>query len=256
MLELANPLREIWAKGETAVNGWISMPGILSAETMARAGWDSLTVDLQHGTCAYSDLLAILPVIQQTKTVPLVRVPWNDPAHVMRALDASALGIICPMIETPDDARRFVSYCLYPPKGMRSFGPIRARLTFGDDYAKNANDLVTPIVMIETRQALDNLQEILSIDGVSGIYIGPSDLSSALGYPPGLDRREPEMVDVIAGILRQAQDSNVPACIHCGSVKYATEMRELGFSMVTVGSDARFVETGCAQTLKALAGQP
>ncbi len=252
MPALTNPLKEIWAKGETAINGWIAMPGILSAETMARAGWDCLTVDLQHGTCDYSDLLAILPVIQQTKTVPLVRVPWNDPADVMRALDAGVLGVICPMIETPDDARRFVSYCLYPPRGQRSFGPVRARLTFGDGYAANANDLVVPIVMIETRQALENLDEILSIDGVGGIYIGPSDLSSALGFAPGLDRREPEMVKVIADILRQAKAHNIAACIHCGSVKYAAEMRDLGFSMVTVGSDARFVETGCSQVLKAL----
>ena len=255
MPKLTNPLKEIWARGDAAINGWIAMPGILPAEIMARAGWDCLTIDLQHGTCDYSDLLAILPVIQQTKTVPLVRVPWNDPADVMRALDAGALGVICPMIETPDDAARFVSYCLYPPLGLRSFGPVRARLTFGDDYAADANDLVLPIVMIETKQALDNLSEILSIDGIGGIYIGPSDLSSALGFAPGLDRREPEMVKVIADILRHAQSHNIPACIHCGSVKYAAEMRELGFSMVTVGSDARFVETGCSQVLKALAGQ-
>lgn len=250
MTGFSNPLRRIWAQGGSAVNGWLAIPSIISVEIMARAGWDSLTIDLQHGTASYDSLLAMLPVIHQTNTVPLVRVPWNDPADVMRALDAGALGIICPMIDTADDAARFVSYCRYPPEGTRSFGPIRARLAWGDDYGAQANNEILPLAMIETKQAIDNLQEILKVDGLGGIYIGPADLSSALGHTPGFDREEPELLEVIGHILSSAREQNIPACIHCGSPEYAARMIKQGFSMVTIGSDARLLEAGCKSMLE------
>lgn len=251
MTEFENPLRRLWATGRAAVNGWLAIPSILSAEALSRSGWDSVTVDLQHGTADPAWMLAMLPVIQSSGAVPLVRVPWNDPGDVMRALDAGALGVICPMIETAAEARRFVSACLYPPRGARSFGPIRARLAWGDGYAAAANDVVLPIAMIETRAALDNLDEILAVEGLGAVYIGPSDLSSALGFAPGFDRREPEMMAAIGRVLERARARGVPACIHCGEPAYAAEMVARGFSLVTIGSDARFVEAGSKATVAA-----
>jgi 4-hydroxy-2-oxoheptanedioate aldolase len=248
---LANPLRALWAEGRTAANGWLAVPSVLSAEAMARAGWDSLTIDLQHGMADYAAMTAMLATIGQTPTTPLVRVPWNDPAAIMRALDAGALGVICPMIETVEDAERFVSACLYPPAGGRSFGPVRARLAYGDGYGAAANGLVLPIAMIETRSALDNLDRIAAVPGLAGLYIGPADLSSALGHPPGFDRREPEMLAVIHRIREAAKAHGLAACIHCGAPAYAAEMAEAGFDLVTMGSDSRFIEAGAAATLTA-----
>ena len=246
MSEFVNPLRALWKKNQCAVNGWIAMPGIISAEAMGKAGWDSLTVDMQHGTADYCDLLSILPVIERWGVVPLVRVPWPEPAWVMRALDAGSLGVIAPMIEGPEDAANFVAMCRYPPDGARSFGPIRARIAHGDDYAKSANREILPIAMIETRSALDQLDDILAVPGLGAIYIGPADLSLSLGFPPGFDREEPEMLEVIERILGSCRKAGVPACIHCGSPTYARRMAEKGFSLTTISSDARFVEQGAA----------
>lgn len=249
MTKFQNPLKRIFAEGGTAANGWLAVPSILSAEVMARAGWDSITIDMQHGTADYADLLSMLPVIQQVGAAPMTRVAWNDPVQIMRALDGGVLGIICPMIETVDDAARFVSYCLYPPEGSRSFGPIRARLAWGDDYGAAANDEVLPIAMIETKQALDNLEKILDVDGLGGVYIGPADLSSALGFPPGFDRSEPELVAIIDHILNSAKARDIPAGIHCLAPEYAAGMAKKGFNLVTIGSDARLMEAGAKLAL-------
>jgi 4-hydroxy-2-oxoheptanedioate aldolase len=248
---MTNPLRTLWQEGRCAVNGWLAVPSVLSAEVMARAGWDSLTIDLQHGMADYEAMTTMLAVIGQTETVPLVRVPWNDPTYIMRALDAGALGIICPMIETVADAQAFVDACLYPPAGSRSFGPIRARLVHGDGYGAAANGLVLPIAMIETRAAVENLDAIAAVEGLAGLYIGPADLSSALGHGPGFDRREPAILEVIHRIREAARTNGLAACLHCAAPSYAAEMAATGFDLVTIGSDARFIEAGAASALDA-----
>ncbi len=248
-----NPLKRIWKEGRTAANGWLAIPSVISVEAMAHAGFDSLTVDLQHGTADYADMLGMLPIVQASGAAPLVRVPWNDPAQVMRALDAGALGIICPMIEDVDDAARFVSYCLYPPAGMRSSGPIRARIAWGDDYGEVANSQILPIAMIETRTAFEGLDAILEVEGLGGIYIGPSDLSAALGHKPGFDHRGAEMLGAIEHILDSARARGVPACIHCQSPDYAAEMGRKGFSLVTLASDTRYLQTGAKEALERFA---
>ncbi len=250
MSDFENPLKRVWADGRTAVNGWLAIPSVLSVEAMAAAGWDSLTIDLQHGTADYADLLAMLPIVQRRGIAPLVRAPWNDPAAIMRSLDAGALGIVCPMIQTVDDAARFVSDCLYPPKGARSFGPIRARIAWGDGYAAKANDEILPLAMIETKSALESLDAILEVEGLAGVYIGPSDLGSALGFGPSFDRQEPEMLEVIEHIRATARAKGLAACLHCGAPDYAARAAAQGFSLVTISSDARFVEFGAKAALE------
>ena len=242
-------IRRLWAEDKCAVNGWLAVPATLSVEAMARAGWDSLTVDLQHGTADYAAMLSMLPVIEQAGVTPMVRVPWNEPSSIMRALDAGVMGVICPMIETVEDARAFVRACLYPPRGLRSFGPVRARLVHGDGYAAAANDTILPIAMIETRGAIDNLDEIAAVEGLAALYIGPSDLASALGFKPSFDRTEPELLAVIERIRDAAHRNGLAAAIHCGSPTYAADMAKRGFRLVTVGSDARFIEAGARQAV-------
>ncbi|MCB0293778.1 MAG: 2,4-dihydroxyhept-2-ene-1,7-dioic acid aldolase, partial [Calditrichaeota bacterium] len=122
-----NTLKEIWARGEAVINGWCSIPSSFSAEIMAHQGFDSITIDTQHGLVEYQTAVTMLQAISTTPVIPLIRVPWNEPGRLMKMLDAGAYGVICPMINTPEDAEALVGACKYPPRGYRSFGPIRAK---------------------------------------------------------------------------------------------------------------------------------
>ena len=177
-----NGVREAWQEGRAVINSWLGIPSSFSAEVMASMGWDSLVVDMQHGMIDYQMMVTMLQGISTTNVTPLVRVPWNDPAHIQKALDAGAYGIVCPMINNRAEAEKFVGSCRYAPLGYRSSGPIRASLYGGADYHAKANDIVVAFGMIETQEALDNLDAILSTPGLDAIYVGPSDLSISLGY--------------------------------------------------------------------------
>ena len=137
-----NKLRTMWAQGQAAVNGWLAIPNSFAAEVMAHQGWDTLTIDMQHGLIDDGALVSMLQAIQATPTMPVVRVPWLEPGIVMKSLDAGAYGVICPMVNTREDAQRLVAYTHYAPRGTRSFGPIRATLYGGADYAQKANDTI------------------------------------------------------------------------------------------------------------------
>lgn len=246
-----NRLQEIWAAGRPAVNGWLTLPDMLSAEVMARSGFDSVTVDMQHGTADYPDMLRMVGAIAAGGAVPLVRVPWNEPGPVMRALDAGALGIICPMIESAEQCAAFVRNCLYAPRGGRSIGIFRAKLLWGEGYAAAANDIVLPLAMIETAKGLDNLEAIVATPGLAGIYIGPSDLSTSMGFGPGLDRTEPEVLDAIARIVAAAGARGLPTGIQCGAAAYAAGMAKQGMRLLTIGTDAVFIDQGARAAVRA-----
>ncbi len=249
-----NRLRTLWAEGRAAVNGWLAIPSGFSAEAMAHQGWDSLTIDLQHGVVDYQTAVTMLTAISTTSTVPLIRVPWLEPGILMKSLDAGAYGVICPMVNTRDDAARLVAYTNYAPRGTRSFGPIRALLYAGVDYPQHADRTIVRFAMIETAQALDNLDAILSVEGLDAIYIGPSDLSLALGCKPAFDDVDPPVAAAIEHILERAKAHGVVAGIHNGSPEAARARIARGFRFVTVGSDARLMAAGAQQVLAAVRG--
>jgi 4-hydroxy-2-oxoheptanedioate aldolase len=249
-----NAIRRLWSDGGAAINGWLAIPTSFSAETMAHQGWDSLTIDMQHGVVDYQAALAMLTAISTTETVPLVRVPWLDPGIIMKMLDAGAYGVICPMINSAEEARRLVAACRYPPDGQRSFGPIRALLYAGADYATHANDTVLSLAMIETRDGLDNLEEIAAVEGLDGFYVGPSDLSLALGCTPKLDQDEAPVIEAIDRIVRVAKENGKIAGIHNMTPEYALKMIDKGYSFVTIGSDARLMVTGTQDVLGKMRG--
>ena len=239
-----NGVREAWQQGRAVINSWCGIPSSFSAEVMAHAGWDSLVVDMQHGMIDYQMMVTMLQGISTTDTTPLVRVPWNDPAHIQKALDAGAYGIVCPMINNRGEAQKFVGSMRYAPVGYRSSGPIRASLYGGADYHAKANDIVVAFGMIETQEALDNLDEILSVKGLDAIYIGPSDLSISLGHPPGGDKPDEWMITALKKVLDGCKRHKVQPGIHCGAPAYAKKMIGMGFTFVTVGGDTRFVTMG------------
>ena len=315
-----NRLRTLWKSGGAAVNGWLAIPNGFSAETMAHQGWDSLTIDLQHGVIDYQGMIPMLQAISTTDTVPVVRVPWLEPSALMKALDAGAYAVICPMISTREDAQRLVAYTNYAPRGTRSFGPVRANLYGGPDYAQHADDTIVRFAMIETAQALDagaygvicpminsredaqklvawthyaprgtrsfgpvrallyggadypqhandtivtfamietaaaldHLDDILSVEGLDAIYIGPSDLSLALGCKPTFDDLDPLAAQAVDHILARAKAHGVVAGIHNGGPEAALARIAKGFQFTTVSSDARLMAAGAQQVMAAM----
>ena len=247
-----NRLRRLWKADQAAVNGWLAIPNSFSAEVMAHQGWDTLTIDMQHGLIDDAAMVTMLQAISTTETVPIVRVPWLEPAGIMKALDAGAYGVICPMVSTRDDAARLVAYTRYAPQGTRSFGPVRALLYGGADYAQHANDTVVAFAMIETAQALDKLDDILSVEGLEAIYIGPSDLSLSMGCKPVFDDVDPPVAQAIAHIAERCRAHGVQCGVHNGLPSVALARRALGFRFLTVSSDARLIAAGAQQVLGAM----
>jgi 4-hydroxy-2-oxoheptanedioate aldolase len=247
-----NTLKTIWARGEAVVNGWLSIPSAFSAEVMAHQGFDSITVDMQHGVVDYQVAVTMLQALSTTPVMPLARVPWNDPARLMKILDAGAYGVICPMINTREEAEALVQACKYPPRGYRSWGPVRASIYAGGDYGDHANDDIVVMPMIETALALKNLDDILSVPGIDAVYVGPSDLSLALGCKPRLDQTDPPVVEAQRKILQACKRHGVVAGIHNATATYSLQMIAEGYQFVTLASDGRFLALKAAEEVAAV----
>ena len=250
-----NKLKQMFKENKPIINGWLQIPNAYSAEVMAHQGWDSCTIDMQHGVIDYPNALNMLQALSTTNVTPLARVNWNEPGQIMKILDAGCYGVICPMVSNRKEAENFVRACLYPPKGLRSFGPVRGLLYGGIDYAKNADNEILKLAMIETKEALGKLDEILDTPNLDGIYIGPADLSLAIGEEPGFDKDEDSNVYIqIMKILKAAKKRNLLAGIHNGSTEYAQKMISKGFNLVTVGSDQRFMSAGARTAVQKIKG--
>ena len=212
------------------------MPGAMSAEALGKAGFDWVLIDMQHGCMDYETALSMIRAIDLSSAAPIVRVPWNDPGIIGRVLDAGALGVVIPMIQSAADARRAVDACLYPPAGSRSFGPVRVGLRDGPGYFATANARVAVIPMIETAQALEEVEAIAATPGVDALFVGPFDLSIALGLPPGDNDGEPVFDAAIARITAAAKASGVATAV-LSNAKVAPLRLKKGFQMVSVVTD-------------------
>jgi len=232
-----NRVKKLWREGKPAVGGWLSLPHCVVAETMAHTGLDWLCVDMQHGCIDYSDAVPMLTAISTTNVTPFVRVPWNEPAMIMKVLDAGAYGVIVPMVSNRKEAEQAVAACRYPPVGMRSNGPNRVLLYAGSDYQKHANDEVACVVMIETPEGIEKMEEIVTTPGLDAAYIGPTDLALALGLPPVMDNDEPKHVATVNRILDACKRAGIVAGIHTNSSKYSQRYIDQGFRMVMMVPD-------------------
>ena len=245
-----NKLKKIFKQGGSAINGWLQIPNSFTAELMANQNWDSLTLDMQHGVIDYSHAISMLQAISTTEVVPMARVNWNEPGQIMKILDAGAYGIICPMVSNRKEAENFVQACMYPPRGYRSYGPIRGLVYGGPDYADEANNEILKFAMIETKESLANLDEIMQTPGLDGIYIGPADLSLAIGEKPSFDKPEGDPVyEVIMKILEHAKKNKIVAGIQNAQPEYADKMIKKGFQLVTIGTDQRFMTAAAKSAL-------
>ncbi|MPZ99427.1 MAG: 2,4-dihydroxyhept-2-ene-1,7-dioic acid aldolase [Dehalococcoidia bacterium] len=243
-----------WRNGGQTVGAWLSINSSFTAEAMAHSGFDWLCIDMQHGVIDYSDAMPMLQAISTTDTVPFVRVPWNDPAIIMRVLDAGAYGVVVPLVNNREEAERAVWAVRYPPAGGRSSGPARAAMYGGSDYQTHANDEMACIVMIETAEAIEKLDEILAVPGVDAAYIGPSDLAYAIGLPPTGDNNEPKHVETVDRIFEACKRHGVAPGIHTGSVEYTSRYLKQGFQMVTLSADVGFMRRQVNSDLAAARG--
>ena len=233
---MASSLKALWRKGGVAHGSWLTIPSSFSAEVVARVGFDYVCIDLQHGLASYENAVHMLQALNLGGAAPVVRVPWNEQGIIGRMLDAGAMSIVVPMVNSAAEARAAVAACRYAPVGTRSFGPIRAFMQEGPRYFAEANAEVACIPMIETAEALERLDAILDVPGIDAVYVGPSDLSITLGLPPGNNDERPEFTKALERVVAACRARGIVSGIHA-SAALAARRREQGFRMITVSSD-------------------
>lgn len=244
-----SPIRERCRSGHAAYTGWLSMPDPWSAEVMARAGFDALVVDLQHGLGDMGGLLGMLQAIGGAGVPALVRTAWNEPSGLMRALDTGAHGVICPMVNTAEECEAFVAACRYPPRGIRSFGPTRSLVSIGPDYLARAGAFSLTFAQIETAAGLDNVEAIARVEGLDGLYVGPYDLSLDLGLaePGNLD--DPRLLEACGRVLEIADRHQLIPGIYTNSAEAGVRMATLGFRLVNIATDSTLLQCGAVSSL-------
>jgi len=225
-----------WKAGDVTFGAWCMMPGALGVEVVGGQGFDWVAIDMQHGCMGYEGALEMIRAADAAGVSPVVRVTVNEPDLIGRALDAGAMGIVVPMVESAEDARRAVDACLYPPLGRRSFGPVRVGLRDGPEYSRTANGRIAVIPMIETADALAAVDEIAATPWVSALLVGPFDLSLALGLPPGDNDGTPAFDDALQRVLAACKRSGLAAAV-LASPRVAPLRAEQGFQMISVTTD-------------------
>lgn len=239
--------------GETAVNAWVSSGSGFAAEVLSYAGFDSVTIDAQHGMFGRESVVAMLQAVSAGPATPLVRPSSTNAAEIGWLLDAGAYGIIAPSIDTPELARELVAACLYPPRGRRSFGASRGLLYGGPDYAVEMAGVIMPWAMIESRSAVEGLEEIASTPGLYGVYLGPNDLALDLGVAPG-GRINGKRADIAHRIVEVAARYGVRTGLFCADGAEAAEWAAAGFDLVTPGNDMSYLRSAAAERIGAVRG--
>jgi 4-hydroxy-2-oxoheptanedioate aldolase len=229
-----NPWLDAIRAGDVALGGWISNPSTINAEVLGSAGFHYVVIDAQHGAIDYASMLPLLQVLSIGDSTPIVRVPSCDSGHIGKALDAGARAVIVPMVNDRVTCEIAMSYTKYAPDGVRSYGPTRAVLVEGANYFEQAPDQVSLIPMIETVEAMRNIDEILSVPGVEAIYVGPNDLSISLGLPP--DNNDPRLDEAMVEIVAGCRRNGVVPGVHA-SAELCDKRVTQGFGMVTVSAD-------------------
>lgn len=232
----AVPLPQRWRNGATTLGAWLYLREPLLAEAAGQTGYDYVCIDMQHGLASYADAAAMLQGLGRSTAAPLVRVPWNEPGIIGRVLDAGALGVIIPMVNSAEEAARAVAACRYAPAGARSFGPLTAMIRHGFRYPEIANEQVACIPMIETLEAVERIDEILAVPGIDAVYVGPSDLSMTMGLPPLADHDDARFRQALATIVDACARHGIVAGVHA-SPALAKARAKQGFRMITVGYD-------------------
>ena len=247
-----NTAKRLLKEGKPAVGVWLSIPSLVSAEAMASLGWDWLTLDVEHGCMDLETQQTMFLAIASQGCVPLARIPDNDPVIIKRTLDAGAMGVVVPMVCSAEEARAAVAACKYPPEGIRSAGGGRWRYAYGADFIQRANDEILCIVMIEHQTAVERAEEILSVPGVDGCFIGPNDLSWSMGLRGRRDERHAEALLKVRDAGRKV---GTPVGLHCQSPDEVVQRIEQGFQFLACQNDTAFMMSGASAALKRIRGE-
>jgi 4-hydroxy-2-oxoheptanedioate aldolase len=246
------------AAGETVYTGWCALPAPIVAETIAREGFNTVTIDQQHGLWGTDGTVTAIGAIRSAGAAPIVRVPLGAFAVASRALAFGAEGIIAPMINTVADAKAFVSATKYPPLGERSWGPTRATILAGitdmKSYLREANENTVTLAMIETKTAMSNLDAIAAVPGIDVLFVGPSDLSIGLSDGTELDPHSRTVDDAVDKIVAACKKAGKIAGLYCANAERAVACAKRGVRFMAVGSDLGFLRAGTAAQVKTLKG--
>lgn len=234
-----NPVKSLLKSGQPAIGSWLSLCSPVAAETMAAIGWDWLVVDAQHSPVGFETMVNCFRAIQLGGAVPMARVPWNDTIWIQRTLDAGALGLVVPMVNSAAEAEQVVQNFKYGPIGIRSSGGSRVAQYVDRPYIPFAQEQLACIVMIETITAAERAEEIMAVEGVDGCFIGPNDLALSMGMDPA--KAETELEDVIQGILAACKKVGKAAGKHCYDADEISERIAQGFQFLALASDSRFM---------------
>ena len=246
-----NKIKEMWRAGKPVATGWCSTPDTFTAEVMARGGFDVLILDMQHGMGIGPDRAATwLQVVGQNPDVtPFVRVPWNEPSFIQWVLDAGAMGVIIPMVNSVEDAKKAIGACRYPPIGYRSNGANRARYVNGADYFDRANDEVICLAMMETVEGIESIDEIAKLPGLDGYYIGPTDLAISMGLKPAFDVKDDRHIAAVQKVVDVAKANGQSAGIHVASVEEGIRRWKQGFNLMPICTDIWLLAAGISRNL-------
>lgn len=234
-------IRAFWNGGGVAIGGWLNVPNPFVTEVMAAAGWDTLTIDLQHGLIDYDTAVGMLQAMRGTGVVPFARLAWMEPGIIMKMLDAGCMGLIAPMISSGADAEAFVAACRYPPRGYRSIGPTRASLIYGADYIQQADARVTCIALIETAEAIENIEEIARTPGLDALLIGPSDLSRSLVGASSPQFTDPTVSAAIDKVIDAAKRTGRVTGVYALEEADTLAMARKGVQWLPMTADSRIL---------------
>jgi 4-hydroxy-2-oxoheptanedioate aldolase len=243
------------ASGSCPVQAYVSSASLLITEIVAQAGYDSVAIDLQHGESEYHLAFAQLGALRAHGVTPMVRVPWNDPATIMKVLDAGALGVICPLINSRAEAERFVGACRYPPDGYRSVGQLRSAPGLTDGTVGDANAVIQTIAQIETMAAIERIEDIVTTPGLNALFPGPTDLSVSAGGAVGkVDYDDPEAVARLRYIIAAAHSAGVHVGLPAIKPEWIAVLLSIGTDWIQIGIDFMWVQAAAAATLSAARG--
>jgi 4-hydroxy-2-oxoheptanedioate aldolase len=241
-----NRVKELWREDKAAVGTWLALGSPIVAEIISTMGFDFAVIDTEHAPIDIGTTQTIIQAMSASNTVPIVRVPWNDPALIKRALDAGAYGLVIPMVNNKEEAIKAVQASRYPPIGLRSYGGPRARLYGGDDYFEHSNEEIALVVQIEHIDAVNNIDEILTVDSIDAFFIGPNDLAASMNIKLGLDNPDPRHVEAIRKVVAAGKKHGVPGGILVGNPEATNQRIAQGFKLVAVSSDEGFLRSAAS----------
>lgn len=244
-----NPVRAAWAEGKPATNLWIDIAAPVTVEGLAKLPYTSFTVDMQHCLIDRGILPSLLQAVSLGNGAPMVRVSQNDPAEIGFALDAGAYGVVCPSIEKAEQARRFVDACDYPPRGSRSWGPVRGLLYGGADYFDSYAGEILRIAIIESVEGVRNLEAIAATPGLDMVYLGPNDLGVSLGAKPSYTPNHPEVEKAVDRLVEVAKRHSIAAGMHTASAEVAKGAMKKGYTFLSLGYASKIMVAAASKVL-------